>query len=511
MTLGRYIRSIAVFIAFLLITSAASAYGISGHLRVVYENWDDAIAKPIGHTGTATDIILAASIGALISDIGYLLPAPQLQRFSSAVHYLHSSEIARHAMDMAKRSSGYEKPRRLAFAAGLATHYWADRYGHYLATNRIVADVKRARKEIPERSALRFVYENDAQTHAWVEARAIYFDWNDASDRFARMADEFIRAVHEPELRPLVIDDLAQFIQAVLNDRFSELRIQLTALDLLHYLQYAARLLCAGLQADSAGRPMKQSLLRVLRRCDHLFTQKGLPSDTDTPGLKESLGFITKPLAEASWEKTYEKLNRESHLRVAKELKDLPLPPFNLDTNLLAAAGTYRQADFLVRDVAGDPASAFPDYMRRGTETRAYFKQRITSAKQAMALLSAAELDGKLVDWLFDIFTNVNGIRKIRVVVQNECAGKPISLPGRGSVGTRASGSRTVCVRKGTRFIELLYALGLAGAASNPQAQPEGGWRAAYLEARDRLRLAPVEEKKIDSKTGMYPLPTGKK
>ena len=223
--------------AAMFIPVTAAAFGISGHLRIVYDGWEDAIAKPTGLDAADRKVLLAASAGALASDIGYVIPS--LELLSNALHYFHSGDIAQIAMQRA----GSSETRR-AFSAALATHYWGDRYGHYLATNKIVARI-RAGGKMPQSLPVRITYESDKHLHTHVEARAIAFDWRQASDRFAQRADTFLLAVSEDRV---VLVDLAIFFGEVLSAHYPHLKVTVDPEDFVSYVIYAAQLLCAGLK-----------------------------------------------------------------------------------------------------------------------------------------------------------------------------------------------------------------------------------------------------------------------
>lgn len=504
------IRSVKIGIRiFFLLTvlgpSPAVAYGISGHLRAVYENWNAAIAGPTGSKAEGYAEVVAASAGALISDIGYALSP--FKQFSNAVHYLHSADIARDAMEYAKELGGKDQALRQAFAAGLGTHYWADRYGHYESTNRLVALLALS-PGAPPRS-VRVTYENNEWMHTWIEARAVAFDLKYGSDQFEKKVEQYIVGVTEYQW---LAADLSSFLQQVLNKKYGDLNVRIDPVELVRYLRFSAKLLCAGLDAESKDKSLQSRFSRVLGRCAQLnkfLTGKKSP---DSPDMRELVEYVAKPLSsDPARENEYAAIYNASHAMLSSHFRKHGTSShgqaWNLDTNLPSAAGTYRTADLTVEQLSrGRAGRLFPDYLKSGVILRERFATPIQSSAQSRHMIAEAETDALVGSWLTDIVPDFARLKGMKVSIQTEChgPGTTLSLPDAPSTPPKFMVTAgVVCAKKGSRLIDLLYALGMADELENAGAKPEGGWGAAYLEALDRLRLSDREIARKNPE-GMY-------
>src|SRR5213079_1675814 len=93
----------------------AIAYGPSGHMRVVIENWNEVMAPNLdGQPLTNKELLFAALVGSVSSDIGQVIP--QARPFTCWVHYVRSGDFVTALIREARGGANRKDPRLLAFA-----------------------------------------------------------------------------------------------------------------------------------------------------------------------------------------------------------------------------------------------------------------------------------------------------------------------------------------------------------------------------------------------------------
>ncbi|MGQ0524367.1 MAG: hypothetical protein ACT4P8_12000 [Betaproteobacteria bacterium] len=481
---------------------AATAYGFSGHLRLICENWEPLIGKDLRTNSRNGKVLLAASLGALFNDLGYASDKQAL--FSDAVHYLHSWNFAGTAWRLAQSDKYKNADFYRAFARGVASHQWGDRYGHYYGTNVIVSRVIRRQGPRPPNLPLRVAYESNKKIHQQVEARAVNFDWKEASDEYINCARSFVFGFSD---YPTLAAELAEFASEVINEQFPGLTAVITAQHVVGLWKFTSDLLCAGL---SPGRNVvrDKALADMKAPCERLKTVSEKDLDTLT---KETLAcLINVPLSDKEDEERLDYATYQESHRVISRLLRRPPPQAdtNLDTGLPVAAGTYGMSDAALRSVF--PRHTYPivqRYVDSGKEVRAFFSQRIDSIQAAQALLSDPRLDGFVEGWLKDIYPDLQQIRFARLTILPKCVGDldPVALESDVSRARlfRGRSETSLCVAGSASFIEVLYGVyaSLPGGGAN---DTKVRLQQDYAEALDRLRLESTEAGKIDSKTGLY-------
>jgi hypothetical protein len=156
----------AILISFFLVFVAvnAKAYSVLTHEALIDASWDKFI-KPLlkSKYPTATDEQLKdahayAYGGSLLADMGYY-PFGNVY-FTNLSHYVRSGDFVQNMLDEAQNIDEY------AFAVGSLCHYYADKYGHSLATNLTVPEVY---PKIEQRFGRVVTYDEDHTSHSRVE------------------------------------------------------------------------------------------------------------------------------------------------------------------------------------------------------------------------------------------------------------------------------------------------------------------------------------------------------
>jgi len=142
----------------------AKAYSVLTHEALIDASWDKFI-KPLlkSKYPTATDDQLKdahayAYGGSLLADMGYYPFGSSY--FTNLSHYVRSGDFVQNMLDEAQNIDEY------AFAVGAMCHYFADKYGHSLATNLTVPEVY---PKMEKRFGHVVTYDEDHISHSRVE------------------------------------------------------------------------------------------------------------------------------------------------------------------------------------------------------------------------------------------------------------------------------------------------------------------------------------------------------
>ena len=153
-----------VALAILCSPLSSKGYSVLTHEAIIDALWEKTIQPLLKHKyPDVTDIQLKeahsyAYGGAIAPDMGYFPLGSHL--FTDLVHYVRSGDFVNALLDEAKDINEY------AFAVGFLSHYMADKYGHFLATNRCVPIVyPKMRKKFGNI----VTYEDDNISHKRVE------------------------------------------------------------------------------------------------------------------------------------------------------------------------------------------------------------------------------------------------------------------------------------------------------------------------------------------------------
>jgi hypothetical protein len=477
----------------------AMALGPVGHMRVVVDNWNSAF-DPVLHTPLSDKTtVIAALAGALAPDAGYTVH--RMQYFTDLAHYVRSGDLAMQLVRLAETPKYSKDKRFMAFALGFSTHYWADRYGHYYATNRLVAELLHDKKR-------RVTYENNMCYHTWVETQLSLLDVVQTPQILATGFIEYMAEMREPDD---LLEQLYEFLKEGVEAVYPEAELSFKAYDLYRFYRFVAGLIC---MLDDAVKTVEPGTA-LGNSCKSLLP----PSSSDhSDGLTwegyEALIKTRLPLSPDLVERVYGNAREKIRSHVTKRA-DLGLENFNLDTNLPSRAGQYRCADSAFQDAnnrasslipstpdqkqaASDFSRAFSAFVNGGNRVRHVFGEKFSERTEKQA---QAETDV----YLFDIYPQAVPTRTLKLVREETCVAKS-GLPFR--IGqTRfvlQPAERTICYSKSARNIEVLYAqivgarvlnqVSHGRAVNSRQAAEFGSAEASdYNEALDRLRLCPGE------------------
>lgn len=519
-----YSKTSTFTLALLLVCSPwATAYGPTGHLRTVWDNWHTTMRPHLKGTAVLDeDLLFAALAGSIVSDIGYVLPE-EGAIFTDLVHYVRSGEFVSTLVEEAQKDPYNKDARLLAFALGFATHYCADRYGHYFATNSLVAQVTKAQ-------VARLPYERDPDTHRWVETQLFISDLRDTPNTFVL---SFLQAVRKMGGKP---DDFLRLAYKLLTSVVSRVypgaEPAFYASDLYRFLRFAAVTLCV-LQETAARvyaivpAPSSQTLCTDLH--NSLKSDPAATSAVDK--IVDSLGK-SLPLEDSLVQDVYrisrDQVRENVGLTIETALTTRNLPNFNLDTNLPALGGQYACADSsflnLMRQADGirsptEPQKehlrslrkSFASFQKRGKEVRRLLTESLRSLAQRLATSDSALKD--VVDQLFRDISPLPCASSLRTENMTRCQSN-VGLAYR--IGDQTflfdPPKGIVCFPERARTMEVLYGCLIARdvlsasliefpavlemlRTSREASVPK------YLEALERLRL----DKMVDSKSGLYP------
>jgi hypothetical protein len=158
------LKGFIIIIFFLLATVRARAYSVLTHEALIDASWDKFI-KPLlkaKYPGSTEDQLKEAHAyaygGSLLADMGYY-PFGNTY-FTNLAHYVRSGDFVENLLEEAQNVDEY------AFAVGSLSHYFADEYGHSLATN---ITVPRVYPKIGQKFGSVVTYEEDHTSHSRVE------------------------------------------------------------------------------------------------------------------------------------------------------------------------------------------------------------------------------------------------------------------------------------------------------------------------------------------------------
>lgn len=140
------------------------AYSVLTHEAIIDASWEKSIQpllkqKYPGVTDSALKIAHSYAYGGAIApDMGYFPFGSPM--FTNLVHYVRSGNFVNALLDEAKDVNEY------AFALGFLCHYMADKYGHFLGTNRCVPIVY---PKVKKKYGNVVTYEEDRIAHKRIE------------------------------------------------------------------------------------------------------------------------------------------------------------------------------------------------------------------------------------------------------------------------------------------------------------------------------------------------------
>ena len=155
-----------LFVALLLLFCSfkVNAYSVLTHEALIDASWDKYI-KPLlklKYPSVTDDQLKEAHAyaygGSLLADMGYY-PFGSAY-FTNLAHYVRSGDFVENLLDEAQNVDEY------AFAVGSLCHYYADKYGHSLATNLTVPEIY---PKIEQKFGRVVTYAEDHISHSRVE------------------------------------------------------------------------------------------------------------------------------------------------------------------------------------------------------------------------------------------------------------------------------------------------------------------------------------------------------
>ena len=481
------------------------AYGVTGHLRVAFENWDLLLARELGRPIPDGGTAFAAGLGSIVSDIGYVYP--DLIAFSERVHYLRAWEFRERMVAVAKQTRPNDA-RLLAFALGIRAHYWGDRVGHPSGTNELVAELRLREKADRPPSRRRWVYEDDERRHMRVEWRAVVFDLRHGSKAALDGFQRYLADVRESRES---VAAMAELLRRVMTELFPGSQSYPDFEQLWSYALYAAETICTGLNVASLDASDEAARLKHRCQTDADY-YRDRPKKAPRDVLEQNYKDLTTPLAPDA-EVTERKIYELSHATVRRVLKDAVLrgtdPHVNLDSGLPRAGKTYDLADQAMRIALesaqrnGTPADVdgakklHDEFHAQGEHVRRYFAQPMSSRSRAELLLSSTETAGLTGIWLPSELT-LGKRFNVDYLIKSACegSGEPLRLPQhRTSVAEFAvAPNGRLCIRTDARLIDAVYALAIVNESLGKPAMKAipvsvARWSPAYLEALRGLRL----------------------
>jgi hypothetical protein len=463
-------RGLPLCVVLVLTLHAPSrAYGPIGHMRIVVENWNDVFAPNLNHKSILDkDLAFAALAGAVSSDIGYVIAGAR--PFTDSVHYVRSGDFAAALVQKAGSGSRARDPRLLAFALGFQTHYWADRFGHYSATNMLVAKIK-------HEPIARVTYERDPCTHTWVETQLSVLDLHDAP---AIMKTGFIEAIGKMHgEQDAFLTAAYLLIEDTVEEVFPGMQLAFRAYDLYRFLRFVATSLSLTDEMANKmfwiGVPWKPN-----EWFDELRTgsEKRPDEGSALATLRENL-VRTLPLDRELVHMTY----NDSLQNVARHMRASSgsLTNFNLDTNLPSESGQYKCADAAFHQLAervnssGAAASGgqqihefqqvLSNYEKAGAGTRQQFIPSVSDHELDL-LVRDSDLKTTVDKSLFDIsplpLPSANE-KALSVVGLKRC---PSRAGFRYMIGDQSfvldTSDGVLCVSEKARTLEFVYGYRLA-------------------------------------------------
>ncbi len=155
--------AVVLFIG-LLVPAGAKAFSVLTHEALIDASWEKQI-KPLlkdKFPGSTEDQLKMARSyaygGSLIADMGYF-PFGNVY-YTNLAHYVRSGDFVNNLINESQNINEY------AFALGALSHYMADKYGHSMATNRVVPMLY---PKIKQKFGDVVTYEDDHTSHSRTE------------------------------------------------------------------------------------------------------------------------------------------------------------------------------------------------------------------------------------------------------------------------------------------------------------------------------------------------------
>ncbi|MGT2458098.1 zinc dependent phospholipase C family protein [Cupriavidus basilensis] len=492
-------------------------YGWTGHWRVMEAAWPSLGAglcdgqsgqhtfKPGALDLTRQEIALAAGLGAVISDIGYITQGTE--QFSDLMHYVGTGNYIGNLVKTTCAKYG-DDPAMIAFLAGVRSHYWADRVGHHEGTNVAVATLS-ARNH--DKALTRVAYEMDIPMHKRLELGA--FSVYDLRYGTVRVATSLIVGGGESRLVERAAYVLAMAAEMTYGKAGAILVPDYATI--LTFLYHVSDSVCQTAQATYGEGPARTADLRtMLDACKKMVqTVKVTGAQKDPASYQlaaEGIQLANHAGLATIYEASIDKVT--AALRYAGKG---PLANYNLDTNLPSVGGQYAHADVAYRRLGAAPAdrcdpahpeaivtSAFRDwhgYQPAGVCVRHAASEPMRTLSCAARPPSAAQA---LIEryWLWDLAPppRADGAATPAQTTPASAAQadscRPVNFRWQ-QTAFRMDAQCVLSAAPSARAIDLMLACPAARNGST-RFQPD--------EALDRLRLAPREYSPLDPATGLY-------
>jgi len=491
-----------VAIVALCLCQPAWGYGWTGHWRVMEAAWP-ALATgvcdglPGAHPfppGTLdldrNDIALAAGLGAVLSDIGYI--SQGTEQFSDLMHYIGTGEYLANLVATTCEKYG-DNPAMVAFLAGMTSHYWADRVGHHEGTNVAVAMLSDRNRD---KALKRMVYERDIPMHKRLELGT--FSTYDLRYGGLRVAIRFVSG--GDQLRQIV-ERARLVLQLAAEKTYGKAAGQFMPdyARMLLFVSQVTASVCASAAATYGTNPKPGDQRALLDSCRKVAATPARADAQDAPGVlrlaAEGYALAKRPGLESVYEASIRAVTdvlRQPHRK--------PLPNYNLDTNLPSVGGQYHLADFAylrLGAVAGDhcdPAHPETIAVKARHDWHAYqpaglcVRQAVSEPMPTLscnAPPSAATTAFVAKYWLWDQTANAaapTGPCQPAIVQWNR-------------IRFHMNAQCVVEAEPAARTLDLLLAC-TAARSGHTALKPD--------DALDRLRLAPREYGPLDPDTGLY-------
>lgn len=509
-------RLVAIVCLCVPIWQPAWGYGWTGHWRVLEAAWPSISAgacdgqpnpravRPIAPDLARHDVAVAAGLGAVISDIGYITQGTG--QFSDLMHYVGTGNYIDNLVKAACERYG-DDPAMMAFLVGVRSHYWADRVGHHEGTNVAVAALSEKNRD---RALERVVYEMDMPMHKRLELGA--FTVYDLGHGVIRVATSFITGGAEKQLVERARSVLRQAAEMTYGKAGAELVPDFVAI--LAFMYHVSESVCQTALVTygkgSAPVPDQGAMLDACKKMAQTPKPESPQKDPAAGKLAvEGIKLVLRPKLKQTYDASIEKVT--DRLRHAGKG---PLANYNLDTNLPSVGGQYQHADIayqrLHESAKGSCDPAHPEAIVRSalTDWRSFQPAGIcvrNAASEPMRTLSCAASPPSAAQslmqryWLRDLAPQTQA---------GATAAAPASASAGGSDTCRTATfrwNRTVfrmdaqCVlsaEPAARAIEFMLACP-AARRRNPGRLP--------MDALDRLRLPPRNYCGLDPATGLYP------
>lgn len=492
-------RLLAALLLFLAICGPAWGYGWTGHWRVLEAAWPSLgtnvcegrphappISPEVLDLGRP-DIGMAAALGAVISDAGYITQGTG--QFSDLMHYVGTGNYLDNVIQATCDRYG-DDPAMIAFLAGLRSHYWADRIGHHEGTNVAVALLSDKNRD---HSLTHMVYERDVAMHKRLELGA--FSIYDLRYGTLRVATAFVAGANPGRLVERVAYVLRQAAQATWGD--AGVAFVPTYPMILAFIVHVTDSVCDAVQATYGTAPARPDLGTMVETCKKTVRTVKPTDPQKIPSVARlaAEGFLLARQHEL--EAIYEASIRQ--VVAALRAGGRTVPNYNLDTNLPAIGGQYQLADaaYLLlgaqADGSCDPAHAesivdsamhaWRSYQPAGLCMRAAAGAPMPTLACAQPASAIQERIAQL--WLSDL-TPVAPSRT------NAC--RPSTIRTK-QTAFHVDAHCAISAKPPARAVDLMLAC---------MAARNGSSNLHSDDAFDRLRLAPRVYGTVDPATGLY-------